>query len=70
MSPQRARKLSIRWLVGGLVLFIARTVASALGFDEIDLPLTVGMWLAFLWAVGHQQWANGYEAHAKIREDA
>jgi hypothetical protein len=62
VTPQRARQLSGRWLIIGVALFVARTAVAALGFDEFSLPLTVAMWLAFLQAVGHQQWAKGHEA--------
>ena len=70
MTPKRARTLSRRWLITGVALFIVRTAVAAMGFDEFELPLIVAMWLAFIWSVGHQEWANGYEARAKIREDA
>lgn len=70
MTPARARKLSVRWLVGGLALLIAREALAAIGMDELSLPITVGMWLAFVYSASHSGWANGYEARGKDTEAA
>jgi hypothetical protein len=70
VTSARARTLSNRWIIVGITAFVTRTVLAAVGIDELNLPISVGMWLAFIYAISHRQWAHGYEAHAKIREDA
>jgi len=70
VTPAHARTLSNRWVIVGIAAFVVRTVLAAIGLDELSLPITVGMWLAFIHAIGHRQWAHGYEAHAKTREDS
>lgn len=64
MTPAQAHRLGRRWLIVGGTLFAARTVLVEIGIEPLDLPVTVCMWLAFLNAVNHQGWENGYAARA------
>jgi hypothetical protein len=62
MTPERAKVLSRRWLIAGLILIAVGTVLNAAGFGEVmPLPVVLGAFCLGQF-FGHAGWRDGYLA--------
>lgn len=73
MTLARARQLARRWIVCAAVAAILRTALASVGIDLVDLPLGIGQWVAFAFAMRWRGWVLGYASRDRTidaREDA
>lgn len=68
MTPDRARKLSRRWMWSGIAAAIVGGLLRMAGFD-LAMPLLLACWLCVAVGVEHQGWARGFEAAQKVQAE-